>query len=469
MAHQENLVKIAQEGFALVEEFYSRSRRPERLPHENPVQKTYPVWRSFATPKTIDTYQAAKKYGGIVVLDGRRKYRTDSTVLVLILCSALVSCHAAGGRAGRAAVTTFNVLSYGAKPGKQQESTQAFFKAWKAACDFDREAMILIPPGVYKLGETIFQGPCKSRTPITILLQGTLQAVSDISAYPDKGWISFDEVNGLILTGGGTIDGKGQDVWKYDDCKTNPNCVHLAASIYMTKVKNAKVKSINLINSMGFHMHITNSYLVRFHSLKVTSEDGPNTDGMHISKSNTVKVSRSVFRTGDDCISIGQGSNNVTINQVTCGPGHGISVGSLGKVQNELDVQGLIVKNCTLVGTTNGLRIKTFPASGPSKASGLLFKDIIMEKVKNPIIIDQNYGSKSTKPSRVKISDVFYQNIRGTTISPVAVNLKCSAQEPCKNIRFHNINLRHTSNVRVSSTCTNAVVQRTGLQSPQAC
>ncbi|KAL0348637.1 UNVERIFIED_CONTAM: hypothetical protein Sangu_1091500 [Sesamum angustifolium] len=70
MAHQENLVKIAQEGFALVEEFYSRSRRPERLPHENPVQKTYPVWRSFATPKTIDTYQAAKKYGGIVVLDG---------------------------------------------------------------------------------------------------------------------------------------------------------------------------------------------------------------------------------------------------------------------------------------------------------------------------------------------------------------------------------------------------------------
>ncbi|KAL0388832.1 UNVERIFIED_CONTAM: Polygalacturonase [Sesamum radiatum] len=162
MAHQENLVKIAQEGFALVEEFYSRSRRPERLPHENPVQKTYPVWRSFATTKTIDTYQAAKKYGGIVVLDGRRKYRTDSTVLVLILCSALVSCHAAGGRAGRAAVTTFNVLSYGAKPGKQQESTQAFFKAWKAACDFDREAMILIPPGVYKLGETIFQGPCKA-------------------------------------------------------------------------------------------------------------------------------------------------------------------------------------------------------------------------------------------------------------------------------------------------------------------
>ncbi|KAL9161286.1 hypothetical protein ABFS82_07G011300 [Erythranthe guttata] len=388
-------------------------------------------------------------------------------LLTFFAFSSVVFCNAAPIRAP---VTTFNVMSYGAKPGKQDESTQAFMKAWAAACNFNGNARLLIPPGVYKLSETIFQGPCKSPTPITIFLQGTLQAVSDISAYPDKGWLSLDTINGVILTGGGTIDGQGQAVWPYNDCKTNPDCLHLPASLYITKTRNAKIKSINFINSMGFHMHITQSYLIRLHSLTITAaENSPNTDGMHISKSNTVKVSRTHIRTGDDCVSIGQGSTNVTINQITCGPGHGISVGSLGKLPNEMDVLGLIVKNSTLIGTTNGIRIKTYPASGPSRAAGMLFKNIIMQNVKNPIIIDQNYGSDSTKPSLVKISDVIYDNIRGTTISPVAVNIVCSSKVPCQNVHLQNINLQLNGNQKTTSTCANVKLGYTGLQFPPPC
>ena len=52
---------------------------------------------------------------------------------------------------------------------------------------------------------------------------------------------------------------------------------------------------------------------------------------------------------------------------------------------------GIIVKNSTLMNTDNGLRIKTWPGSPPSQASGILFQDIIMKNVKNPIIIDQLY------------------------------------------------------------------------------
>ncbi|KAI3459250.1 hypothetical protein Pfo_015913 [Paulownia fortunei] len=337
---------------------------------------------------------------------------------------------------------------------------RAFIMAWNAACNSIGKATLLIPPGVYKLGETIFQGPCKSPFPITVLVQGTLQA----------GWISFNQVNGLILTGGGTIDGQGQVLWQYNDCKMNPNCVLLPASIYMNNVINAKVMSINLINSMGFHMHITGSYLISLHSLTITApENSPNTDGLHVSKSNTVKVSRSVIRTGDDCVSIGQGSTNVTINEITCGPGHGISVGSLGKQPKELDVRGLAVTNCTLLGTTNGIRIKTYPASDPSRASGMLFQDIAMDNVKNPIIIDQNYGTKSTKPSLVTIRDVIYQNIKGTTVSPVAVSLMCSSQVPCQNVHFQNIDLQFKGNARPTAICANAKVGYSGLQVPPPC
>lgn len=72
------------------------------------------------------------------------------------------------------------------------------------------------------------------------------------------------------------------------------------------------------------------------------------------------------------------------------------SIGSLGKYQGEKDVSGVTVSNCTLRSTTNGVRIKTYTGSPPSKASSITFKDIIMDMVKNPIIIDQKYGSRSS-------------------------------------------------------------------------
>lgn len=56
-------------------------------------------------------------------------------------------------------------------------------------------------------------------------------------------------------------------------------------------------------------------------------------------------------------------------------------------------MSGIVVSHCTLKDTTNGVRIKTWPGSPPSRASGIIFDDIIMDSVKNPIIIDQKYGS----------------------------------------------------------------------------
>ncbi|KAH6831885.1 hypothetical protein C2S53_012760 [Perilla frutescens var. hirtella] len=80
MANQDNLKKIAQE-FVVIEEISKRMRRlQERQPlHETPhVQNSYPIWRgynNYPAPKTIDSNQAAKKYGGVLVMEGRRKYR----------------------------------------------------------------------------------------------------------------------------------------------------------------------------------------------------------------------------------------------------------------------------------------------------------------------------------------------------------------------------------------------------------
>ena len=430
-----------------------------------------------------------------MAISSKASMRTSAFV-PLVLCLALFACQFEGGLAkgnrrgghhrlpgpGRGPAvarpppnfgTLFNVLQFGAKPGHRASQALAFIKTWRAACDFNGIATVVVPPGVFTLAETVFQGPCRNPplSPITVLIQGTMKAVSDPSEYSDKSWISFEHVNGLIVTGPGIVDGSGPEVWKYNDCRGNSKCELLPASLYFNDVQNAKVKGLTSVNSMGFHMHITNCANIRINGLRIYApENSPNTDGMHISKSTTVRVSKTVIRTGDDCISLGQGATNINISRVTCGPGHGISVGSLGKLPNELDVTGVNVRNCTMVGTTNGIRIKTWPASGPSRAAGMLFSNIVMDNVKYPIIIDQNYGTNSNKPSLVKISDIIYENIKGTAASEVAVELDCSPGAPCENVKFMNINLQPKINtMRLSATCVNANVGYEGVQFPPPC
>jgi len=158
-------------------------------------------------------------------------------------------------------------------------------------------------------------------------------------------------------------------------------------------VNNSVIHDITSKDSKYFHVNVFGCKNISFTNFRVSSPAySPNTDGIHIGKSTQVKITNSKIDTGDDCISLGDGSKEVTILNVTCGPGHGISVGSLGKYSNEDSVEDVIVKNCTLKNTNNGLRIKTWPGTAIiSLASDLHFEDITMINVSNPIIIDQEY------------------------------------------------------------------------------
>lgn len=116
---------------------------------------------------------------------------------------------------------------------------QAFMKAWVAACHWRGKARLLIPQGIFLIGQVTFQGPCNSPTPIIVQVAATLKAVTDISEFASPEWVTFEDINGLIVTGGGTFDGQGDVVWKYNDCRRNSNCQLLPTVSLLNYVSSA--------------------------------------------------------------------------------------------------------------------------------------------------------------------------------------------------------------------------------------
>lgn len=157
-------------------------------------------------------------------------------------------------------------------------------------------------------------------------------------------------------------------------------------------MNDSRVHHIGLINSKNVHMNIFSCNNITIRDIKIRAPgNSPNTDGIHIGMSTNIIVSDSVISSGDDCVSLSPGTKNVDISNVKCGPGHGISIGSLGGYANESDVEGLVVRNCNFIGTQNGLRIKTWAHSHSTTVSNITFEQINMTNVFNPIVIDQQY------------------------------------------------------------------------------
>ena len=67
------------------------------------------------------------------------------------------------------------------------------------------------------------------------------------------------------------------------------------------------------------------------------------------------------------------------------------SIGSLGNQAQEEGVRNVTVKSVVFAGTQNGLRIKTWGRPTNGFVTGVKFQQAVMNNVKNPIIIDQNY------------------------------------------------------------------------------
>ncbi|XVE71444.1 hypothetical protein DITRI_Ditri10aG0150600 [Diplodiscus trichospermus] len=397
-------------------------------------------------------------------------------ILVQWLFCSNVVCNVVGVKS-----EVVDVLDFGAVGDGTADSSEAFLKAWNFVCNRETQNVILIVPGnqTFLLHPVNFSGPCKAKE-IKFLILGRI--VSPISPKTWEGldqgkWLRFYGISGLKVKGTGEINGRGWGWWN-QSCRDHPGlegCTSLApTAITFQSCKTSSLSQVRLINSSQTHVLISGSDDFIIKDLVITApETSPNTDGIHISSSSNIFIRNSIIGTGDDCVSIGDHTSNIDISYVKCGPGHGISIGSLGRAGNFVQVQNIRVSRVAFNRTTNGARIKTWQV-GKGYVRGVTFENLFFNSVKNPIIIDQNYcnvrGACKELKSGVQIRDVAYRNLWGTSSTDVAITLNCSQSISCTGLLLQSIWLMSVEFGRkVSSSCINAHGAAVGVVQPAPC
>ncbi|KAJ7558227.1 hypothetical protein O6H91_04G029400 [Diphasiastrum complanatum] len=313
---------------------------------------------------------------------------------------------------GSYVIRNFDLMSIGATGDGVTDDTQAFTDAWAAACSVDHAKLIVPSNRRFLVGPISFSGPCATNL--------SLNAVT------------------------------------------------------ISNSNNSRIRNLTFKNSQNVHLAFVACTNVHASDLLVTApETSPNTDGINIRGSSDVLINDCTIRTGDDCISIVTDTFHTMIRNLKCGPGHGISIGSLGKDGSFANVSDIVVDGATLNRSTNGVRIKTWQG-GQGAANNISFQNMQMIDVANPIIIDQYYCNSTRRcqnqTSAVEVSGINYKNITGTSSTTIAVKFACSKTVPCHDIVLENVNLTlYKSHKPAFSFCWDAKGSTRGVINPKSC
>ncbi|KAK9062960.1 hypothetical protein SSX86_016830 [Deinandra increscens subsp. villosa] len=370
-----------------------------------------------------------------------------------------------------------NVKDHGAVGDGKTDDSLAVTNAWNAICHNSSYSIgnFNFPTGNYQIGPLTFTGPCKPGK-MVVNVTGNVTA-SLKNAWPNNvdTWIKFEHVTNLVITGPGSFNGNGGSWWNQCEaakgtCENNPT------ALAFHDCRGLTLNGLTSINSPRNHISINACDGATITNINLKApENASNTDGIDISATNGVNVNGGNIGTGDDCIAINGGSYNINITNLNCGPGHGISVGSLGRIPSVKEVVSNIkVSSVNFFNTQNGVRIKTVK-DGSGSASNITFSGIGMNGVQNPIVLSQFYCphqncTHKSYSQAVQISGVTFYDIHGTSAGPNAIDIECANGNSCVGVALSKINIQPAKGQSgVISICKNANVQSNVVSPPLNC
>ena len=259
---------------------------------------------------------------------------------------------------------------------------------------------------------TYLSAPIVLKSNITLQLDkgATLLGSPDHADYPAKvefrlpalqSLVSATNAENVSITGEGTIDGQGQSWWQMarsvHDFGVMGNPHPRPRLVVFDHCNHVRVEGVTIQNSPFWQLvpYYCDDVLIR--NVRILAPNpSPNTDAVDPFSSSNVRIDHLYADTGDDDIAIKSGainspggddpSRDITITDCTFMHGHGLSIGSeiAGGARN------ILAERIHFDGTDNGIRVKANRDRG-NDVSNLVFRDIDMKDVKNPLVISEYY------------------------------------------------------------------------------
>jgi len=310
--------------------------------------------------------------------------------------------------------------SYGANADGETKSTAAIQKAIDV-CAQAGGGIVRFKPGAYVSGAIFLK-----RNIHLLLDQGvTLLGSQEDADYPslwtrvagiEMKWpaalININEQSNVKISGGGTIDGRGQKWWeKYwkmrrDDYE--PRGLRWAVDYDAERVRlmvvwkstDITIENLSLKRSGFWTVQVVYSDHATINGLKISDNAGPSTDGVDIDSSNHVLIENCDIDNNDDdiCLKAGRDYDGLRVNRPTeyvvirnNVARRGAGVLSFGS-ETSGGIRHVVAYKNRGVGTAEGIRFKSAKTRG-GFVEDVLIRDLKLENVPLPFTFNLNWYS----------------------------------------------------------------------------
>jgi polygalacturonase len=330
----------------------------------------------------------------------------------------------------------FDITKFGAVGDGKTDCTEAFKKAIEA-CHKAGGGRVLVPAGKFSSGAIHL----KSNVNLHLVKDATILFSTETKKYLPVVFTRFEcmEVmnyspliyalgqENIALTGQGTLDGQGADVWhtwrpkwgadvrKLTDMGRTGVPVekrvfgegfHLRPNfVQPVRCRNVLIEGVRIINSPMWVLHPLYSTNVTIRGVTVETK-GPNTDGCDPDSCTDVLIENCSFSDGDDCIAVKSGRDhdgrrvnmpcqNVVIRNCTFKEGHGgVTMGS----ETAGGIRNVFTENCQFDSPDldMAMRFKTNPARG-GFVEDIYFRNCTVKTAKFGIHMTLRYGGNGER------------------------------------------------------------------------
>jgi polygalacturonase len=285
----------------------------------------------------------------------------------------------------------FTISDFGAIADGTTVNTKAIQAAIEK-CAAAGGGVLVVPQGTFLSGAVFL----KQGVNLRIEKDGVLKGTTNIDDYPmiptrwegvEQPWtsalVNAEGVNGLEISGEGTIDGSGEEWLKNSPGRRGePRPANTPPAprrgrprlIGIQNAKHVRVAGLNLTNQAVWCLFFLYSEDVVAENLKITAEHNiPSSDGIDIDSCKRVRVNNVYIDVNDDCISIKSGKDadglrvnrpaeDIVIENSHFAYGHGgVAMGS----ETSGGIRNVEVRNCVSdSGNWAPIRFKTQPSRG---------------------------------------------------------------------------------------------------------